>query len=87
MLLEMFGQPKTAFAHNISVNYTTAKTRYELVFGTKPQIPMSIVSTGININSFARSSAMTYPDTLIVWTILKIGYQLTFLNYNFHKRF
>ena len=33
--------PKFAFAHNTSVNYTT-KTLYEIVFGTKPQIPMSL---------------------------------------------
>ena len=34
--------PKFAFAHNTSVNYTTRKTPYEIVFGTKPQIPMSL---------------------------------------------
>ena len=34
--------PKFAFAHNTSVNYTTGKTTYEIVFGTKPQIPMSL---------------------------------------------
>ena len=34
--------PKYAFAHNTSVNYTTGKTPYEIVFGTKPQIPMSL---------------------------------------------
>ena len=34
--------PKFAFAHNTSVNYTTGKTPYEVVFGTKPQIPMSL---------------------------------------------
>ena len=34
--------PKFAFAHNTSVNYTTGKTPYEIVFGTKPQIPMSV---------------------------------------------
>ena len=34
--------PKFAFAHNTSVNYTTGKTPYEIVFGTKPQIPMSL---------------------------------------------
>ena len=33
--------PKFAFAHNTSVNYTTGKTPYEIVFGTKPQIAMS----------------------------------------------
>ena len=32
--------PKFAFAHNTSVNYTTGRTPYEIVFGTKPQIPM-----------------------------------------------
>ena len=31
--------PKFAFAHNTSVNYATGKTPYEIVFGTKPQIP------------------------------------------------
>ena len=34
--------PKFAFAHNTSVNYTTGTTPYEIVFGTKPQIPMSL---------------------------------------------
>ena len=34
--------PKIAFAHNTSVSYTTGKTPYEIVFGTKPQIPMSL---------------------------------------------
>ena len=34
--------PKFAFAHNSSVNYTTGKTPYEIVLGTKPQIPMSL---------------------------------------------
>ena len=34
--------PKFAFAHNTSVNFTTGKTPYEVVFGTKPQIPMSL---------------------------------------------
>ena len=51
--------PHFAFAHNTSVNYTTGKTPYGLVFGTKPQIPMSLnlASTGLNINYVARSSA------------------------------
>ena len=34
--------PKFAFGHNTSVNYTTGKTSYEIVFGTKPQISMSL---------------------------------------------
>ena len=34
--------PKFAFAHNTSVNYTTGKTPYEIVFGTKPQISKSL---------------------------------------------
>ena len=34
--------PKFASAHNTSVNYTTGRTPYEIVFGTKPQIPMSL---------------------------------------------
>ena len=34
--------PKLAFAHNAIVNYTTGKTPYQIVFGTKPQIPMSL---------------------------------------------
>ena len=33
---------KFAFAHNTSVNFTTGKTPYEVVFGAKPQIPMSL---------------------------------------------
>ena len=34
--------PKFAFAHNTSVNYRTGKIPYEIVFGTKPQIPISL---------------------------------------------
>ena len=34
--------PKIAFAHNTSAKYTTGKTSYEIVFGTKPQNPMSL---------------------------------------------
>ena len=34
--------PKFAFAHNTSVNDTTGKTPYEIVFGAKAQIPMSV---------------------------------------------
>ena len=34
--------PMFAFAHNTSVNYTTGKPPYEIVFGTEPQIPMSL---------------------------------------------
>ena len=34
--------PKLAFAHNTSVSYTTGKTPHEVVFGTKPQILMSL---------------------------------------------
>ena len=34
--------PKFAFADNTSVNYTTGRTPYEIVFGTKPQIHMSL---------------------------------------------
>ena len=34
--------PKFAFAHNTNVNYATGKTPYEIVFGTKPQNPMSL---------------------------------------------
>ena len=34
--------PKFAFAYNTSVNYPTGKTPYEIVFGTKAQIPMSL---------------------------------------------
>ena len=32
--------PKFFFAHTTSVTYTTGRTLYEIVFGTKPQIPM-----------------------------------------------
>ena len=34
--------PKFAFAHNTSVNYTTGKTPYETVFGTKRQVPIPL---------------------------------------------
>ena len=34
--------PKFVFADTTSVNYTTRKTPYEIVFGTEPPIPMSL---------------------------------------------
>ncbi len=34
--------PQFAFAHNTSVNYSTGLTPYEIVFGSKPQIPLSL---------------------------------------------
>ena len=34
--------PIFAFAHNTSVNYTTGNTPYEIVFGRKPQIAVSL---------------------------------------------
>ena len=33
---------KFAFAHNTSVNYTTGHRPYQIVFGTKPQVPMTL---------------------------------------------
>ena len=33
---------KFAFAHDTSVNYTTRHTPYEIVFKTKPQVPMAL---------------------------------------------
>ena len=33
--------PNFPFAHKTIANYTTGKTPYEMVFSTKPQIPMS----------------------------------------------
>ena len=33
---------KFAFAHNTAVNYSTGYTPYEIVFGIKPQIPVSL---------------------------------------------
>ena len=36
--------PNLVFAHNTGVNFSTGKTPYEIVFGTKPQIPMSLKS-------------------------------------------
>jgi len=33
--------PKFAFAHNTRVNTATGSTPYEIVFGSKPQIPLS----------------------------------------------
>ena len=33
---------KFAFAHNVSVNYTTGQTPYGIVFGTKPQVTMTL---------------------------------------------
>ena len=32
---------KFAFAHNIAINYSTGYTPYEIIFGIKPQIPIS----------------------------------------------
>ena len=34
--------PNFAFADNSGFNYTTGKTPYEIVFGAKPQIPLSV---------------------------------------------
>ena len=34
--------PKFAFAHNTSVNTATGSTTYEIIFGSKPQIPLSL---------------------------------------------
>ena len=34
--------PKFAFAHNTNVNDLTGRSPYEIVFGTKPQTPMSL---------------------------------------------
>ena len=33
---------KFAFAHSTAVNYSTRYTTYEILFGTKPQIPLSL---------------------------------------------
>ena len=33
---------KFAFSHNTAVNYSTGYTPYEILFGTKPQIPLSL---------------------------------------------
>ena len=33
---------KFAFAHNTSVNYTTGQTHYEIVIGTKSQVPVTL---------------------------------------------
>ena len=33
---------KFAFSHNTAVNYSTGYTTYEILFGTKPQIPLSL---------------------------------------------
>ena len=33
---------KFAFAHNTSVSYTTGQTPFEIVFRTKPQVPMTL---------------------------------------------
>ena len=34
--------PKFAFSHNTSVSYTTGMTPYEVAFGVKPQIPLTL---------------------------------------------
>ena len=54
--------PKFVFAHNTNVNYTTGKTPYEIVFGTKSQSPMSL-NLGLYRNKHkfvALNSAKTY---------------------------
>ena len=33
---------KSAFAHNTAINYSTGYTPYEIIFGIKPQIPISL---------------------------------------------
>ena len=63
--------PKFAFAHNASVNYTTGKTPYEIVFGTKPQIPISL-KLGLYCNKhklLCTDFAKTYDLTHTVKTI------------------
>ena len=42
--------PNLAFVHNTSVNNTTGKTPYEIVFGAKPQIPCLLDSDSIITN-------------------------------------
>ena len=53
--------PTVAFAHNSSVDYTTGKTPYGIVFGAKPQIPMS-VKLGIYRNKHNLCCSEFYTD-------------------------
>ena len=63
--------PKFAFSRNTSVNYTNGKTPYEIVFGTKPQISMSLKldATAKNRNFAALIFAKTNHLTHTVRTI------------------
>ena len=53
--------PKIAFAHNTIVNYTTGKTSYEIFFGSKSEIPMSL-ELGLYRNKHKRCCSVFYKD-------------------------
>ena len=72
--------PKFAFAHNTSVNHTTVETPYEIVFGTKPQIPMSL-ELGLYRNKHKFCCSIHTAKT--TW---RISYKTVFFDHNFHTR-
>ena len=59
---------KFAFAHNTSVNYTIGQTPYEIVFGTKPHVPMTLNSDyyETKINNAKLNSVM---DSNLIHTV------------------
>ena len=66
---------KFAFAHNTSVNYTTGKTPYKIVFRNKPQIPMSLkLGLHRNKNKNCKSQFCDYRHIAIAKTKSKTNY-------------
>ena len=75
-----------AFAHNTSVNYTTSKTPYEIVF-VKPQIPMSL-KQGLyrNKNKFAVQIFVKISILIhIARTAWRTNCWTTYFNHNYPK--
>ena len=78
---------KIEFTHNTSVNYTTEKTPFEIVFGTEPQILMSL-KLGLyqNKHKFCCSNfckeLRSDSHTKKSW---KTSYWTTYFNRNYHK--
>ena len=80
--------PKFAFAHNTSGNHTIGEKPYKTVFGTEPQITMSL-KLGLYRKKlkFVLNSAKTYYLILTVRTTYRIRYQRIFFDHNLHKHF
>ena len=77
--------PKFVFSHNTSVNCTTGKTPYEIVFGTKPQIPMSVQLGFIvtNINYVVQNFVPTCLLILTMRTPRRMSFSRNYFDHNF----